>query len=167
VRDITDLLRDRHRTGSFRPDDFSVLNQQELGDTRVAAAERLGFFVRWIGLSALLVAGVGVLAIAWITVRERTREIGTRRALGATARDIFFQFAFEAMVLATAGAVCGLAAGWVVSRLVAARAGLPFVFDGGNAALALAAAILINLAFVSWPARRAARLDPIAALRHA
>ena len=167
VRDITELLRDRHRTGTFRPDDFSVLNQQELGNTRVAAAERLGFFVRWIGLSALLVAGVGVLAIAWITVRERTREIGTRRALGATSRDIFFQFAFEAMVLATAGALCGLAAGWAVSRLVAARAGLPFVFDGGNAALALAAAILINLAFVSWPARRAARLDPIVALRHA
>lgn len=167
VRDLTDLLRDRHRTGAFKPDDFSVLNQQELGNTRLAAAKRLGFFVRWIGLSALLVAGVGVLAIAWITVRERTREIGTRRALGATATDIFFQFAFEAMVLAIAGALCGLGAGWAVSKLVAARTAVPFVFDGGNAALALTAAILINLAFVSWPARRAARLDPIVALRHA
>ncbi|MBX3695440.1 MAG: ABC transporter permease [Steroidobacteraceae bacterium] len=167
VRDVTDLLRDRHRTGGFRPDDFSVLNQQALADTRLAASRQLGFFVRWIGLSALLVAGVGVLAMAWITVRDRTREIGTRRALGATARDVFCQFAFEAMVLATAGAACGVALGWVASRIVAARAALPFVFDIGNAALAFALAIAVNFAFVSWPARRAARLDPIEALRHA
>lgn len=166
-RDITELLRDRHRTGAFRPDDFSVLNQQELGNTRLAASGRLGFFVRWIGLSALLVAGVGVLAMAWITVRDRTREIGTRRALGATAADVFYQFAFEATVLAVAGAAAGLALGWAVSKLIAARTALPFVFDAGNAALAFAAAIAINLAFVSWPARRAARLDPVVALRHA
>jgi putative ABC transport system permease protein len=165
VSEVTALLRDRHRSGALRPDDFSVMNQQQLGDTRLAASNRLGFFVRWIGLSALLVAGVGVLAMAWITVRDRTREIGTRRALGATAADVFYQFAFEAMVLAVAGAACGLVLGWGVSRLVAERSGLPFVFDAGNAALAFAAAILINLAFVSWPARRAARLDPIAALR--
>lgn len=167
ARDIAGLLRERHRTGAFRPDDFSVLNQQELAATRLAAADRLGFFVRWIGLSALLVAGTGVLAMAWITVRDRTREIGTRRALGATARDVFCQFAFEAMVLAVAGAACGVLLGWGVSRLVAARAGLPFVFDAGNAALAFAAAVVVNFAFVSWPARRAARLDPIEALRHA
>jgi len=167
VREVTALLQERHRTGRFRPDDFSVLNQQDLADTRLAAATRLGFFVRWIGLSALLVAGVGVLAMAWITVRDRTREIGTRRALGATAADVFFQFAFEAMVLATAGAALGVAMGWAVSALVAVRAGLPFVFDLGNATLAFALAVVVNLAFVSWPARRAARLDPITALRHA
>jgi len=167
VREVTALLQERHRTSRFRPDDFSVLDQQDLADTRVAAATRLGFFVRWIGLSALFVAGVGVLAMAWITVRERTREIGTRRALGATAADVFFQFAFEAMVLATAGAAIGVALGWAVSALVAVRTGLPFVFDFGNAALAFVLAIFVNFAFVSWPARRAARLDPIAALRHA
>ncbi len=165
VRDITELLRDRHRTGAFKPDDFSVLNQQELGNTRLAASNRLGFFVRWIGLSALLVAGVGVLAMAWITVRDRTREIGTRRALGATAADVFYQFAFEAMVLAVTGAALGLALGWLAAKVIAARAALPFVFDAGNAALAFVTAIVVNLAFVSWPARRAARLDPIVALR--
>ena len=165
VRETAGLLRDRHRTGAFRPDDFSVLNQQEQGNTRLAAASRLGFFVRWIGLSALLVAGVGVLAMAWITVRDRTREIGTRRALGATTRDVFYQFAFEAMVLAVAGAACGLAFGWGASKLISARASLPCVFDICTPAHAFTVAIVINLAFVSWPARRAARLDPIAALR--
>jgi putative ABC transport system permease protein len=122
--------------------------------------------VRWVGLSGLVVSGLGVLAIAWIAVRDRTTEIGTRRALGATAPDVFFQFAFEAMVLATVGAALGLGVGWLVSRYTARAAALPFVFDGGNALLALVMALLLNLVFASWPAIRAARLDPIQALKH-
>jgi putative ABC transport system permease protein len=122
--------------------------------------------VRWIGLSGLLVSGLGVLAIAWIAVRDRTTEIGTRRALGATAPDVFFQFAFEAMVLATIGAALGLAVGWLASRITAHQASLPFIFERGNALLALGMALLLNLVFASWPAIRAARLDPIRALKH-
>ena len=141
-------------------------NQKSLVDTQLEAAARLGFFVRWIGLSALLVAGLGVLAMAWIAVRDRTREIGTRRALGATQADVFLQFAWEAVALASIGAAAGLVLGWGVSRIVAARAGLPFVFETGAAAMALVAALLLNLLFASWPALRAARLDPIRALRH-
>jgi ABC-type antimicrobial peptide transport system permease subunit len=122
--------------------------------------------VRWIGLSGLLVSGLGVLAIAWIAVRDRTTEIGTRRALGATAPDVFFQFAFEAMVLATIGAALGLGVGWIASRVTAAQAALPFIFEAGNALLALGMALVLNLVFASWPAVRAARLDPIRALKH-
>jgi putative ABC transport system permease protein len=110
-RDITALLRVRHRISSFRPDDFQVLSQRELIETQLASAERLGFLVAWIGFSALVVSGLGILAIAWIAVRDRTTEIGTRRALGATAADVFFQFAFEAAVLATIGV-------WLVGELV-------------------------------------------------
>jgi len=116
-RGIVDLLRTRHRISKFRPDDFQVQSQRELIDTQLASSDRLGFLVRWIGFSALVVAGLGILAIAWISVRDRTKEIGTRRALGATAPDIFFQFVFEATVLATfrvkpvvrelAGITCG------------------------------------------------------------
>jgi putative ABC transport system permease protein len=164
--EIESLLRTRHRIGPSRPDDFSVGNQQDLIATQLAAANRLGFLVRWIGLSGLAVAGLGILAIAWIAVRDRTTEIGTRRALGATAPHVFFQFAFESMVLATVGVLVGLALGWVASRIIAARAALPFVFDQGNAALALGMAFLLNLLFSSWPAIRAARLDPIKALKH-
>lgn len=163
---IADVLRERHRSRSARDEDFRVQNQKTLIDTQLASSRELGFFVRWIGFSALLVAGLGVLAMAWIAVRDRTREIGTRRALGATARDVFVQFAWEAALLAGLGALLGLAAGWGVSRLVAAQAGVPFVFDGGNAALALGLALAINVLFAAWPALRAARLDPIAALRH-
>ena len=164
--DVTALLRVRHRISAFRPDDFSVGSQQELIDTQLAAASRLGFLVRWIGFSGLVVSGLGVLAIAWISVRDRTREIGTRRALGARREDVFFQFAFEASVLATIGAGAGLGAGWLASKLAASQAQLPFIFDLQNALLALGMAVVLNFVFASWPAIRAARMDPIKALRH-
>ena len=89
-RGIVDLLRTRHRITRFRPDDFQVQSQRELIETQLASSRRLGFLVRWIGFSALFVAGLGILAIAWISVRDRTREIGTRRELGAMARISFF-----------------------------------------------------------------------------
>jgi putative ABC transport system permease protein len=165
-RDVADVLRQRHRVRAGQEEDFRVQNQKTLVDTQLQASSQLGFFVRWIGLSALLVAGLGVLAMAWIAVRDRTREIGTRRALGATAADVFVQFAWEAVALASLGAAAGLAIGWGVSKAVAARAGLPFVFEGGTAMLALGAALALNFLFATWPALRAARLDPITALRH-
>jgi putative ABC transport system permease protein len=134
--------------------------------TQLAAADRLEFLVGWIGLSAILVSGLGILAIAWIAVRDRTREIGTRRALGATAGDVFFQFAFEAAVLAVLGIGVGIGLGWLATWYVAAEAGLSFVFDRRNAFLALTVSLVLNLVFTGWPALRAARLDPIVALKH-
>lgn len=166
TRQIEALLRIRHRISAFRPDDFQVRTQQELVATQLAAADRLGFLVGWIGLSALAVAGLGILSIAWIAVRDRTTEIGTRRALGATAPQVFFQFVFEATVLASAGVALGLLLGWTASRFMAEQVNLPFVFDRGNAWLAVGLALLLNLLFASWPAVRAARLDPIRALQH-
>jgi len=165
-RGIADLLRTRHRISRFRPDDFQVQSQRELIETQLASSERLSFLVRWIGFSALVVAGLGILAIAWIAVRDRTKEIGTRRALGATAPDIFFQFVFEATILATIGVALGLGLGWWASRMTAEQAGLAFIFDSFNATLAVIMAFVLNLIFASWPASRAARLDPIRALQH-
>jgi putative ABC transport system permease protein len=163
---ITQLMRKRHRSSAARPDDFKVQSQRGLIDTQIAAADRLQFLVTWVGFSAIFVSGLGILAIAWIAVRDRTREIGTRRALGATANDIFFQFAFEASVLAVAGIIVGVGGGWIATRFIADRANLAFVFDAGNAFLALTIAFSLNLLFAAWPAMRAAKLDPIDALRH-
>jgi len=163
---IVQLMRQRHRSSAARPDDFQVQSQRELIETQMAAADRLQFLVTWIGISAILVSGLGILAIAWIAVRDRTSEIGTRRALGATANDIFFQFAFEACVLAVAGIVIGVGGGWFATRFIAISADLAFVFDTSNAVLAVVIALVLNLLFAGWPALRAARLDPIEALRH-
>ena len=166
MRDVTALLRERHRMSAYRPDDFRVQSQTDLITAQLSAADRLAFLVRWIARSGLAVAGLGILAIAWITVRDRTREIGTRRALGATAPDIFMQFATEAGLLATLGALAGLGAGMVASRVLSSAVGMPLVLDTGNALIALGLAITLNLLFASWPALRAARMDPIRALRH-
>lgn len=164
--EITELMRARHRSSAARPDDFQVQSQRELIRTQIDAADRLQFLVGLIGLSAILVSGLGILAIAWLAVRDRRREIGTRRALGATADDVFFQFAFEASVLAVAGITMGVGFGWLATRIVATETGLMFVFDMRNALLALTVAFVLNLVFAGWPAIRAAKLDPIVALRH-
>ena len=165
-RDIASLLHTRHGNSASQPDDFQVQSQRDLIENQLATAARLSFLVGWIAFSALVMAGLGILAIAWIGVRDRTKEIGTRRALGATAPDIFFQFAFEAVVLATIGVLAGLGLGWWTSRITAHQAQLSFVFDGTNAGIAAVIAFVLNLAFACWPAMRAARLDPIRALQH-
>jgi putative ABC transport system permease protein len=166
ARSINDVLRVRHRSSADRREDFQVQNQKELVDTQLASSARLAFFVRWIGISGLMVSGLGVLAIAWIAVRDRTTEIGTRRALGATGPDVFFQFVFEAVVLAAIGVVGGLGVGRVASQFTAARAHLPFVFERSTAVASMVSALLLNLVFAAWPAFRAAQLDPIRALKH-
>jgi putative ABC transport system permease protein len=163
---VTDLLNARHRSSVSRRSDFQVQNQKALVDTQLASSARLAFFVRWVGWSGLLVSGTGVLAMAWIAVRDRTTEIGTRRALGAVRTDVFLQFAVEAIVLTAVGSAVGLGLGWAGTRVVAARALLPFVFDRDAATLAIGSAFLINTACSAWPAYRAARLDPVVALRH-
>jgi putative ABC transport system permease protein len=166
ARTITSVLHVRHRTPATQRDDFQVQNQKELIDTQLTSSERLAFFIRWIGVSGLVVSGLGVLAIAWIMVSDRTTEIGTRRALGATASDVFFQFVFEASVLAVMGVLGGFWLGRVASQIAASRAHLPFVFDRSAAFIALGTALLLNLVFAAWPASRAAQLDPIRALKH-
>jgi putative ABC transport system permease protein len=122
--------------------------------------------VRWTGLGGLFVAGLGILVVSWMGVKARTVEIGTRRALGATASDIFFQILFEAVAVSALGSALGLAAGWQSSRLIAGQVDLPFVFDWGNASFAFAYAITLNLAFALLPSRKASRPDPIRALKY-
>ncbi len=162
---LTELLQARHRSSDYRPDDFQVQTQRELIDTQLASADRLSFLVSWISLSILAVSGLGIMSIVWIAVRGRTREIGTRRALGATAGQVFFQFAFESALLAGLGIFLGLLLGDVATRLLAAVLQMPMAFQAANAWLAVSVALILNLAFASWPALRAARLDPILALQ--
>jgi putative ABC transport system permease protein len=159
------VLRRNHRAPVNLGDDFQIQNQKALVDTEITAAERLSALVRWAGLSTLAVCGLGIMAIAWISVKERIREIGTRRALGATERDIFLQFLCEAVIISALGACAGWFLGWQGAAIVAKRAGLPFLFERAGAVEVTAFSTLLNLILSLLPSREAARLDPIRALK--
>ena len=165
AEEVRHVLRRRHLTIGKLNEDFRVQNQKQLIDTQIAASEKLLFFVRCIGASALAVSGLGVLAIAWIGVKERTREIGTLRALGGERSDVFTQIICEATVLSLLGCALGLALAGQCSPLLARWVDQPAVFDRASAWLATSAAIALNLVFALIPARTAASLDPIQALR--
>jgi len=160
------MLRIQHHIRPTQPEDFQIQNQKTLLDTQMAAAARLDFFLRWIAASALTVSGLGIVAITWIAVKERTPEIGTRRALGATRRDIFLQVSVETGALALTGCFLGGAVSWPASRLISDSVGLPFVFDRSTAAIAFAAAMTIDLVFSVFPSRKAASVSPMEALRY-
>ena len=159
------LLHQLHRVQPNRPDDFQIQNQKSLLDTQAVAAKRLGLFLRWIAAGALAVSGLGIVAITWIAMKERTREIGTRRALGATAQDIFLEVTCEMLALALGGGLLGMTLSWPTSRLISDSARLPFVFDNKSAMLAFVAAVALNLTFSLFPSRKAASIRPIEALR--
>ncbi|MGB6822447.1 MAG: ABC transporter permease [Candidatus Acidiferrales bacterium] len=163
---IRETLSRRHHVLANLPVDFQIQNQKSLIDTETLTAEKLAFLVRWVGLSGLFVSGLGILAITWIAVRERIGEIGTRRAVGATASDILFQFLFEAAIVSLIGCLVGLAAGWEGSRIVAQRAGLPFYFDWRAARLVILLSAGLNLAFALFPSGKAALLHPVRALKY-
>jgi putative ABC transport system permease protein len=160
------LLRNSHHVQRNQPNDFQIQNQKTLLDTQMAAASRLDFFLRWIAASALTVSGLGIVAITWIAVKERTREIGTHRALGATRNDIFFQVVVETAALAVAGSLFGAAVSWPASHFISEAVGLPFVFERSTAEFALTVAVVLNLAFSVLPSGKAASVSPLEALRY-
>ena len=160
------LLHRAHHIPPNQPEDFQVQNQKTLLDTQMATAERLGSYLRWVGASALVVSGLGIVAITWIAVRERTCEICTRRALGASSADIFLQMQCENGSLALLGGLLGIGLSWLISRLVSSWVGLPVVFDEKNALLTFAVAATLNLVFSLLSSRKAASISPMEALRY-
>jgi putative ABC transport system permease protein len=160
------LLHQAHHIRFNQRDDFQIQNQKTLLDTQQAAASQLGVFLRWIGGSALLVSGLGMVGITWIAIKERTTEIGIRRALGATAIDIFFQVLFESTALTVLGCGFGFAISWPLSWIITKSPGLPFFFDFRSSALAFTAGGILNVFFGLWPSRKAACVSPLVALRY-
>jgi putative ABC transport system permease protein len=165
--DVRSILRQLHHLGPNRADDFQIQNQKTLLDTQLAATNHLNFLLRWIAASALVVSGLGMLAITWIAVKERTREFGTRRALGARAMDVFVHVVSESTVLALGGCLVGVSLSWPISLLISRAVGLTFLFRTDAALLAFGAAAVLNIGFAMWPSRRAASADPCEALRYA
>ena len=115
---------------------------------------------------SLVVGGVGIMNIMLVSVTERTREIGTRLAVGAMARDVLLQFLVEAVTLAAFGGLIGIALGLSAALLATSAFKVPFVFNPGIVMLSFAFSAAVGIVFGFFPARRAAQLDPIEALRH-
>ena len=168
IQEIATVLRLRHRiTGE---DDFTVSSQQETIETLEETTNTFVVFLGAIASISLLVGGIGIMNIMLVSVTERTREIGIRKAMGAKRRDILLQFVSEATLLSLGGGGIGVLLGLVLSRLLDGRSlgGQSFqtVFSGDIAILALVVSAAIGLFFGIYPAMRAARLHPIEALRY-
>ena len=148
------------------PNNFVAIKQEEMARTFTRVTNV--FFLVMLSLSsvALMVGGVGVIAIMMIAVTERTREIGVRKALGATRREILWQFLFESATLTLVGAAIGMIIGGSIAFLVKAATPLPATVPFGAVVAALAMAIIAGVVFGMWPAVRASRLDPVVALRY-
>ncbi|MBA3961930.1 MAG: ABC transporter permease [Chthoniobacterales bacterium] len=163
---ITALLRQRHNIRPGRDDDFTVRNQQEIAETATATARVMTLLLAAIACVSLVVGGIGIMNIMLVSVTERTREIGVRLAVGAHGRDILTQFLIEAVTLSAIGGVIGILLGLGTSRLLSIFAHWPTLISIPSIVAAFFVSAAVGIFFGFYPAREAARLDPIEALRY-
>lgn len=164
-QDVRDRLRERIPTRAGVSDPFVVQNQATLLRTERGAAQAMNRLVVGTGVLAMLVGGIGILAVMLISVRERTREIGLRRALGAKRRDIRIQFIAESAMLAVAGGAAGVAVGVAAAGVAAVMGPWDLMLSWQPAAIGVIGSAVLGLTVGAIPASRAARLEPIEALR--
>ena len=164
--EIDRVLRREHRIRPGEEVDFSIRNSSDLVETFNATTQTFTLLLAGIGSISLLVGGIGIMNIMLVSVTERTREIGVRKALGARRRQIRFQFLLEALVLCVMGGIMGVAAGIGAAGLITRTQGWDTAIDWYIVIGAVAISAAIGLAAGTWPAHRAARLDPIDALRY-
>jgi putative ABC transport system permease protein len=160
------LLRQRHHLQPAEADDFSVRNLEELFAAQEASSRIMAIMLAAVASVSLVVGGIGIMNIMLISVRERTREIGLRQALGAKTHDILNQFLVEAVTLSIAGGVVGIVFGISASALISRLAGWATSVGPGAVLLAVFFSALVGVSFGYYPARKAAYLDPIEALRY-
>src|SRR5207248_3274682 len=164
-RETEALLRQRHRIRGDAPSDFRIENPADVLIARGAAVRILGILLIAVAAVSLVVGGISIMNIMLVSVTERTREIGLRMAVGASRRDIRWQFLIEALILALMGGLVGAVLGAAAAVAIAWKAGWPILIIPWAIILAWGFAGFIGISFGLYPAHRAARLDPIAALR--
>ncbi|OPX95785.1 MAG: Macrolide export ATP-binding/permease protein MacB [Syntrophorhabdus sp. PtaB.Bin047] len=164
--DVESLLRERRRISTLKPNDFQIRDMKELASTMLATTQLLTTLLGAVAAVSLLVGGIGIMNIMLVSVTERTREIGTRLAIGALEREVLLQFLVEAMVLSAFGGLFGIVLSLVASAILARFLEVPFVINGWIIFIAFIFSAAVGLMFGYFPARKAASLDPIEALRH-
>ena len=164
--EITKLMRQRHKIQDPNEDDFTVRTVAEMAATRTEMANTMTMLLMSVASVSLLVGGIGIMNIMLVSVTERTREIGLRMAVGARTRDILRQFLAEAVSLSIVGGAVGDLLGMSVSRLLTTGLGWPTVITPTSIIVAFAFAGAVGVFFGFYPARKAAELDPIEALRY-
>ena len=163
---LTDLLRERRKLADSDEDNFNVLDTKQLAETLSGTTKVLTTLLGAVAAVSLLVGGIGIMNIMLVSVTERTREIGLRLAIGALEREVLLQFLIEAVVLAALGGLLGIVLATAASVGLSALMNVPYVFNPGVNLLSFVFSAGIGVLFGYFPARRAARLDPIDALRH-
>ena len=163
--DIERLMRERRHLGT-KDDDFNVMDMQEIVSTLTGTTRVLTALLGAVAAVSLLVGGIGIMNIMLVSVTERTREIGIRLAIGALERDVLTQFLVEAVVLSSIGGIVGIILGLTAAAVGVHALGVPFVLNLGIVITAFIFSAVVGVVFGFFPARRAARLDPIEALRH-
>jgi len=165
-KQIEALLRQRHRLAPGQDSDFMIRSQQEIAQTADETSRTLSVLLASAASISLLVGGIGIMNIMLVSVTERTREIGLRRAVGARRRDILVQFLIEAVTVSLAGGLLGIVLGILASWSIASFVGWPAPVQARAVLPAFLFSGAVGVFFGFYPARRASRLNPIDALRY-
>lgn len=163
---VTQVLREKHKIQPWQEDDFTVRTQTEIASTAQETSRIMTILLGSIASVSLIVGGIGVMNIMLVSVTERTREIGIRISVGARKRDILFQFLLEAVVLTVTGGIFGIILGIVLSQIISNFAGWPVFISVGAILLAFGFSAAVGIFFGFYPARKAANLNPVEALRY-
>ncbi len=163
---LRQLLRERRKLAAGDDDNFNILDTQQLAETLSGTTKVMTTLLGAVAAVSLLVGGIGIMNIMLVSVTERTREIGLRLAIGALEREVLLQFLIEAVALAALGGLVGIVIATAASYVLAGVMGVPYLFDPGINLLSFVFSAGIGVLFGYFPARRAARMDPIEALRH-
>jgi putative ABC transport system permease protein len=163
---IASLLRQRHHLRTGEDDDFIIRNPSEMARTAEATANTMTLLLGTVGAVSLVVGGIGIMNIMLVSVTERTREIGVRMAVGATEANVQWQFLSEALVLSSLGGIIGIIVGMLASALISNSLGWPTLVSKLSIVVAVVFSALVGISFGFYPALKAARLNPIEALRY-